>query len=678
MQTIKKLNKSKAFLQNRWYVFILFVAFTNSGTAQSFVHPGLLHSKEDLQRMRNAVMNKQEPIYSGYQVFIKNPASQKEYKMQGPLAMVGRNPTVGQGTYDNDANAAHQNAIMWAITNDTAYANKAKEIVNAWSSTLKSVTGRDAILMAGLGPFKMVNAAEILRYTNSGWSDADISQTEKHFKEVIYPVLKNFAPFANGNWDAAAIKTMLAIAVFCNDRPMFERALNYYVNGKGNGRLTNYVINEEGQIQESGRDQAHTQLGIGLLSECCEIAWHQGLNLYGYADNRLLKGFEYVARFNLGYEVPFTEWLDRTGKYHHTKISQQSRGDLRAVFEQVYNHYVNRIELLVPYTQKAAEKLRPEGPGRPGADHPGYGTLYYSRLKENNRIIVVPAQPAGLVTGYSNKQVKLTWIEPIGAKSYTVKRSVRSGGPYTTIAKGVKSASFIDKRTKPGTVYYYTISSVNQAGESANSVEVSVSAGLPSTWNNQDIGPVGINGYTLFNGREFKMEGSGTNIDSTTDQFHFAYLPEKGDATITARFVPQTSSQFSKFGLMMREELTGDAAHISLLITPESSGSIEAPGWNAKMIFRKKAGENTSIIGRSRNFTAPVVSNGRLMGYYWLRLIRKGDQFTALTSEDGSNWSEISTALVSLKKKLYVGLPVCSRLGNVSTLIVFDHVSVNN
>src|ERR1044071_1292050 len=398
--------------------------------AQSFVHPGILHSREDLERMKKAVANKEEPIYAGYQVFVQNPASHFDYKMQGPMAMVGRNPTVGQATYDNDANAAHQNAVMWAITGDKRYADKAIEIVNAWSSTLKSITGRDAVLMAGLGPFKMVNAAEILRYTNSGWKEADIKQTEKHFKEVIYPVLKDFAPFANGNWDAAAMKTVMAIAVFCNDRPVFERALRYYVNGHGNGRLTNYVINEEGQIQESGRDQGHTQLGIGMLAECCEIAWKQGLNLYAYADNRLLKGFEYVAKFNLGNEVPFVEWLDRTGKYHHTTIARQDRGPLRAVYEQVYNHYVNRMGLSTPYTQQAAEKLRPEGPGKPGADHPGYGTLYFTRSKGNVTIASKPAPPAAIIVKGSPAGNELKWIASVGATGYTVKRSIKGGGPY--------------------------------------------------------------------------------------------------------------------------------------------------------------------------------------------------------------------------------------------------------
>ncbi|HEU4901410.1 MAG TPA: hypothetical protein VFT06_01430, partial [Flavisolibacter sp.] len=99
--------------------------------AQSFVHPGILHSREDLERMKKAVANKEGPTYAGYQVFIQNPASQYTYKMQGPMVAVGRNPTVGQAAYDNDANAAHQNAVMWAITGDKRYAEKAIEIVNA-------------------------------------------------------------------------------------------------------------------------------------------------------------------------------------------------------------------------------------------------------------------------------------------------------------------------------------------------------------------------------------------------------------------------------------------------------------------------------------------------------------------------------------------------------------------
>ena len=40
---------------------------------------------------------------------------------------------------------------------------------------------------------------------------------------------------------------------------MFDRAVDYYSNGSGNGRLTHYVFNDAGQCQESGRDQVNQQ-----------------------------------------------------------------------------------------------------------------------------------------------------------------------------------------------------------------------------------------------------------------------------------------------------------------------------------------------------------------------------------------------------------------------------------
>ncbi len=69
-------------------------------------------------------------------------------------------------------------------------------------------------------------------------------------------------------------------------------------------------------MQESGRDQAHCMLGVGVLAELAECAWKQGDNLYAALDNRIMKGYEYLSKVNLGYtDVPFEVWKDATGKY---------------------------------------------------------------------------------------------------------------------------------------------------------------------------------------------------------------------------------------------------------------------------------------------------------------------------------------------------------------------------
>ncbi|MXV16391.1 alginate lyase family protein [Hufsiella ginkgonis] len=656
---------------------LLYGYFSAAAQEQVFVHPGLLHAKEDLERMRNAVAEKEEPVFSGFMVFKQNAVSQFTYQLKGPLPVVGRNPTVGQGDYDADANAAHQNALMWAITGDKRYAAKAIEILDAWSSVLKSVTGRDAVLMAGLGPFKMVNAAELIRYTNAGWSQAGILQAEKHFKEVIYPVVKDFAPFANGNWDAAAIKTVMSIGVFCNDRALFERALRYYVNGWGNGMLTNYVINEAGQVQESGRDQAHTQLGIALLGDCSEIAWHQGLDLYAYAGNRLLKGFEYTARYNLGNEVPFEHTLDRTGKYEHFKPSTQARGNLRAVYEQIYNHYVRRKGMAAPFTGQAAAKLRPEGPGNPGADHPGYGTLFYSRPAEHSadKPVLTPAAPGALFAEGSAEHVKLSWVASIGATSYTIKRAVKAAGPFTVIAKNIAGEGYTDKQVKSSTTYYYRVSASADGRNSADSYPAGASAGLPSPWKTAPVGAGLFAGTAQYDGAVFSLSGWGAGADSLKDAFQFTWFDLAGDGSLTVRYVPQLSSQFTRFGIMMRESLHDNAPQASLWVYPGKTDQLEAPAWHTRLLSREATGGVAKIIGQTGPLSAPAVTYGRLTGYYWLRLVRKGALITAFISYNGTKWREAGRFTTHLSGSLLAGPAIASGMKN-STTVRFDQVTI--
>jgi len=194
---------------------------------------------------------------------------------------------------------------------------------------------------------------------------------------MIYPPIKDFATFANGNWDGACIKTMMAIGVFCDDREMFDCAVDYYYHGAGNGRITHYIMNDIGQCQESGRDQGHVQLGLGQLAEACEIGWHQGQDMYGAADNRLLKGFEYTAKYLLGKDVPFVAHTDVTGKYFASEIAWRGRRRIRPIYEMVWNHYENRRGTKAPFTRQIAERIQPEGAAN-RSDHPGYGTLLFS------------------------------------------------------------------------------------------------------------------------------------------------------------------------------------------------------------------------------------------------------------------------------------------------------------
>jgi hypothetical protein len=345
-----------------------------------FVHPGLLHTRADLDRMKEQVARQAEPWWGGFRKLRDHPQSRADWKPRGPFETVVRGPKESRHVAElaRDANAAYQNALMWAVTGEPAAARTAVEILDAWSGTLREVAGKDAILGASICGFKLANAAEILRHTDAGWRPEDARRAGRMLRDVFLPVVRDFAPFANGNWDAGCIKTVLAVGVFCDDREVYDRGVDYYRAGRGNGRLTHYVVNEAGQCQESGRDQQHAQLGLGHLAEACEVAWSQGLDLYGAADDRLLKGFEYTARYNLGQDVPFVPFTDTTGKYTAKAISAEGRGRLRPIYEMVFNHYERRRGVPAPFTRRAAEQLRPEGAAF-DADHPGFGTLLFTR-----------------------------------------------------------------------------------------------------------------------------------------------------------------------------------------------------------------------------------------------------------------------------------------------------------
>ncbi|MFD1255445.1 alginate lyase family protein [Mucilaginibacter terrae] len=365
-------------------ILLITTVFVKAQSVKQFIHPGILHTQSSLQLIKEAVKAGEQPWKDGFKALASNELSGAYYKLQGPFDSVSRDATrrLHSAQIEHDSNAAYYNALMWALSGKKAHAQKAIEILNAWSYGLKAIVYADAPLLAAFDGSQLVNAAEILRYTGAGWKPEDIAQCEKMFKEVFYPVMKDFAPYANGNWGNAAIKAIMGIGVFCNDRAIFDSAVDYYYNGKGNASLPNYIY-ETGQCQESGRDQAHAQLGLGNLAEACEIGYNQGLDMYGALNNRLLIGFEYTAKYNLGVDVPYTMHPDVNNKYRFTKISDDHRGDFRPIYEMVYNHYVNRKNLPAPYTAKVVSKIRPENEGPRPADQAGFGTLLFNSKNSN-------------------------------------------------------------------------------------------------------------------------------------------------------------------------------------------------------------------------------------------------------------------------------------------------------
>src|SRR5260370_5839306 len=82
-----------------------------------------------------------------------------------------------------------------------------------------------------------------------------------------------------------------------------------------------------------------------------------------------------------------------------------------------------------------------------------------------------PAAPANLQATAGNAQVSLSWTASSGATTYHVKRSTTSASGYTHIPAPA-AASYSDSGLTNGTAYYYVVSALNAASESAHSTQV--------------------------------------------------------------------------------------------------------------------------------------------------------------------------------------------------------------
>ena len=345
---------------------------------RKFVHPGIAHTAESIELTKQKIKSDQQPWKDAWAKMKRSRYSRLRWRPD-PRPHVKRGPSndpdIGSSEFINDGNAAYTHSLLWVLTGEEAHAKKAAEIINAWSSTLETVSHHDAKLLIGMVGHHYCNAAELLKHRWDGWEEKDQAAFKKMLNEIWYPIIKDFYPSANGNWDASMLQTMIAMSIFLEDQAMFDKAVEYFRNGKGNGAISNY-FNEFGECQESGRDQTHTQMGLEFLANTCESAWNQGVDLYGASDDRLLKGFEYTAKYNLGYDVRYLPYESFEGRYHYKSISNNSRGRLRPMYDKILNHYYTRKGIEAPFTLEAVTKNRPESRG--GSSLP-WATLMFGK-----------------------------------------------------------------------------------------------------------------------------------------------------------------------------------------------------------------------------------------------------------------------------------------------------------
>ncbi|HKJ40608.1 MAG TPA: LamG-like jellyroll fold domain-containing protein [Sunxiuqinia sp.] len=413
--------------------FLILVSVSGITYSQGFKHPGLLLTNEDFVRIKAQLAAGNPDVVAGYNNLKSNEWSQSN---------VGTSPAevVKRGTDDDNyvnagrgAHGAYLNALRWKISGDVAHAERAIYILNSWASVTKEVTGNsNQSLASGLYGYEFAHAAELMR-DYKGWKPEDFEKFKVWMRQVWYPKCYDFLIRRHGtwkqlgapghywsNWGLCNTLAIMSIGVLCDDPFMYNQGVAFYKYDKIGtfnnevtvnptvshveswgfneflGNLVPVVYDDErgplgklGQMQESGRDQAHSMMALGLAVDICQVAWNQGDDLFAYMDNRLLAGIAWVAAYNTGTDdLPWTDyWYHAAANetWKQTAPSATERGQFRPIWDRIIGYYEGIKGISLNFSHQMADKVVADAgissSHSSTLDHLGFTTLTCTRPK---------------------------------------------------------------------------------------------------------------------------------------------------------------------------------------------------------------------------------------------------------------------------------------------------------
>ncbi|MEQ1788130.1 MAG: alginate lyase family protein [Acidimicrobiales bacterium] len=400
--------------------------------SSGFVHPGVLVGQADLDLVRSKIAAGQQPWKGAYDKLLAGGSSEAtadrptryrysslgyvpypvpvvQYASDSHLAYSDANglgwKNIAEAEHPDDAQAAYAHALLWAYTGNQAHADKAIQIMNAWSSTLREikfdqprhpVSGQPVYnggkMQAAWAGSLFARAAEIIRYTGAGWSAGDIARMESMLHDVYLPI--TITNWSNGaNWMTTLAEATISIGVFTNDRAAFDSGVamwrykvpttiylptdgptplpphtSYNTAAKIKSLWYNPSSYVSGLHAEALRDISHMAMGLGAMSNAAETARLQGIDLFGEQEARIVAGYErgagYVNEYldkvaSLGGAQPPSDWKPTGWVGSSFKVGGAF---YTGGWEVAYSHYAVGEGISMPNTKRLVERLRPIGP----------------------------------------------------------------------------------------------------------------------------------------------------------------------------------------------------------------------------------------------------------------------------------------------------------------------------
>ncbi|MFI6637987.1 alginate lyase family protein [Streptomyces sp. NPDC050504] len=352
-------------------------AADESGAPERFSHPGVLVDGAQLRTVREKVAAGAEPWAAAFTAMKASRYADPDYTAQPAktVACASNAGTPACVAEREDAIAAYTQALLWSVTGQEAHAAKAVEIMDAWSAVIKAHTRDDADLQTAWAGSSWARAAEIVHAGYPKWRGPEVQRFKWMLRKAYLPAVTARVPDYNGNWELAMTDASIGMAVFLEDKGLFEASLErfrarvpayFYLSSDGPlpkappgghvktpDELATYWFGQrtyrDGLGQETCRNLRHIGYSLASTAHIAETAWHQGVDLYDEQADRLRAALEFHARYQLG--APAPKWLCGG------KVERSMGPDV----EVALNHLQGRLHQALPQTERLAEKQRPAG-----------------------------------------------------------------------------------------------------------------------------------------------------------------------------------------------------------------------------------------------------------------------------------------------------------------------------
>lgn len=339
---------------------LVIMLFTTDSYGETFLHPGILNSEENLNKLRHRYVNDQIPA-AALSMLLDSQLGDVS-RLYTPHKIVEVESHVSNSyeeAFRNDAHAARANALLWVMTDDKKYLSKAMRILDEWAVTFHAIkvtkgSSSQAYLEAAWALPIWISAAEIIRYYDGGkakWSDKSIRQFDQ-FVLKLHSYSKK-ARKAN-NWGASATLSHIAVGVYLNNEAIFYEGIEWFEHS------LKTLSTEDGALTADYiRDTWHPQYTLVAWIQTAEIAWNQGIDLYSLQFGREKKPrlevvFEHFSKLFIG-ELGNPEGLKK-GNYKNAHLN-------RPGYQIAFNHYINRSNRgeYLPALEKMVQYWYPGG-----------------------------------------------------------------------------------------------------------------------------------------------------------------------------------------------------------------------------------------------------------------------------------------------------------------------------